>query len=46
MQACGVDFEVKGYLANAPHNVDEVIDKKYVCPQSIHSAWFSFASRS
>ncbi|KAG7225772.1 hypothetical protein INR49_014423 [Caranx melampygus] len=32
-KACGVDFEVKGYLANAPSDVDEVIEKKYVCPQ-------------
>lgn len=30
LQACGVDFEVKAYLANAPHNIDEVIEKKYV----------------
>lgn len=28
LQACGVDFEVKAYLANAQHNVDEVIEKK------------------
>lgn len=30
LQACGVDFEVKAYLANVPHNIDEVIEKKYV----------------
>lgn len=33
LQACGVDFEVKAYIANAPNNGDEVIEKKYVCPQ-------------
>lgn len=30
LQACGVDFEVKAYLANAPNNIDEVIQRKYV----------------
>lgn len=29
LQACGVDFEVKAYLANAALNPDEVIEKKY-----------------
>lgn len=28
LQACGVDFEVKAYIANAIHDVDEVIEKK------------------
>ncbi|XP_072293316.1 arrestin 3b, retinal (X-arrestin) [Eucyclogobius newberryi] len=30
-KACGVDFEVKAYLANAPDNADEVIEKKDTC---------------
>ncbi|KAK7922476.1 hypothetical protein WMY93_009378 [Mugilogobius chulae] len=30
-KACGVDFEVKAYLANAPDNPDEVIEKKDTC---------------
>lgn len=30
LQACGVDFEVKAYLANAADNANEVIEKKYV----------------
>lgn len=30
VQACGVDFEVKAYIANEPDNGDEVIEKKYV----------------
>lgn len=34
LQACGVDFEVKGYIANVADSAEEVIDKKYVCPQS------------
>lgn len=29
LQACGVDFEIKAYLANVALNPDEVIDKKY-----------------
>lgn len=33
LQACGVDFEVKGYIANAADSADEVIEKKCVCPQ-------------
>lgn len=28
LQACGVDFEVKAFIANEPHNPDEVINKK------------------
>lgn len=31
-QACGVDFEIKAYLANVALNPDEVIDKKYGPP--------------
>lgn len=30
LQACGVDFEIKAYLANVALNPDEVIDKKCV----------------
>lgn len=33
LQACGVDFEIKAYLANAALNPDEVIEKKYGPPQ-------------
>lgn len=33
LQACGVDFEVKAYIANAALNPDEVIEKKYGCLQ-------------
>lgn len=29
LQACGVDFEVKAYIANVAFNADEVIEKKY-----------------
>ncbi|KAJ0044174.1 hypothetical protein NL108_005189, partial [Boleophthalmus pectinirostris] len=29
-KACGVDFEVKAYVANEADNADEVIEKKYV----------------
>lgn len=32
LQACGVDFEIKAYLANVALNPDEVIDKKYAPP--------------
>lgn len=32
LQACGVDFEIKAYLANAALNPDEVIEKKYGIP--------------
>lgn len=37
LQACGVDFEVKGYIANAANNADEVIEKKYACAQPSHT---------
>ncbi|XP_070692512.1 arrestin 3b, retinal (X-arrestin), partial [Pempheris klunzingeri] len=30
-KACGVDFEVKAYIANAANNPDEVIEKKDTC---------------
>jgi len=30
LQACGVDFEVKAFIAKAADNPDEVIEKKYV----------------
>ncbi|CAG09807.1 unnamed protein product, partial [Tetraodon nigroviridis] len=43
-KACGVDFEVKAYLANAPHNVDEVIEKKDTCRLMIRKIQFAPAT--
>ncbi|XP_056898551.1 arrestin 3b, retinal (X-arrestin) [Takifugu flavidus] len=40
-KACGVDFEVKAYLANAPNNVDEVIEKKDTCRLMIRKIQFA-----
>lgn len=31
LQACGVDFEVKAYVAKSADDPDEKIDKKWVC---------------
>lgn len=31
LQACGVDFEVKAYVAKSADDPDEKIDKKQVC---------------
>uniref|UniRef100_A0A3Q3W215 Arrestin-C n=1 Tax=Mola mola TaxID=94237 RepID=A0A3Q3W215_MOLML len=43
-KACGVDFEVKGYIANAAHNIDEVIEKKDTCRLMIRKIQFAPAS--
>ncbi|KAM9849676.1 arrestin 3b, retinal (X-arrestin) [Aulostomus maculatus] len=43
-KACGVDFEVKAYLANAANNVDEVIEKKDTCRLMIRKIQFAPAS--
>ncbi|XP_071381344.1 arrestin-C-like, partial [Centroberyx affinis] len=40
-QACGVDFEVKGYVANYPDNADEVIEKKDTCRLMIRKIQFA-----
>lgn len=40
-KACGVDFEVKAYLANAPDNGDEVIEKKDTCRLMIRKIQFA-----
>ncbi|XP_062249242.1 arrestin 3b, retinal (X-arrestin) isoform X2 [Platichthys flesus] len=40
-KACGVDFEVKAYLANAPSNVDEEIEKKDTCRLMIRKIQFA-----
>ncbi|XP_037635820.1 arrestin 3b, retinal (X-arrestin) isoform X2 [Sebastes umbrosus] len=43
-KACGVDFEVKGYIANAANNVDEVIEKKDTCRLMIRKIQFAPAN--
>ncbi|XP_068181640.1 arrestin 3b, retinal (X-arrestin) [Antennarius striatus] len=43
-KACGVDFEVKGYLANAPNNADEVIEKKDTCRLMVRKIQFAPAN--
>eukprot|EP00064_Thunnus_orientalis_P006146 superscaffoldBa00000626_g6162 len=43
-QACGVDFEVKAYLANAPNNIDEVVEKKDTCRLMIRKIQFAPAN--
>ncbi|KAM9376197.1 arrestin 3b, retinal (X-arrestin) [Pholidichthys leucotaenia] len=43
-KACGVDFEVKGYIANEPDNADEVISKKDTCRLMIRKIQFAPAS--
>ncbi|XP_029918585.1 arrestin 3b, retinal (X-arrestin) isoform X1 [Myripristis murdjan] len=40
-KACGVDFEVKGYVANEPDNADEVIEKKDTCRLMIRKIQFA-----
>ncbi|XP_042275444.1 arrestin 3b, retinal (X-arrestin) [Thunnus maccoyii] len=43
-KACGVDFEVKAYLANAPNNIDEVVEKKDTCRLMIRKIQFAPAN--
>ncbi|XP_047190178.1 arrestin 3b, retinal (X-arrestin) isoform X3 [Scophthalmus maximus] len=43
-KACGVDFEVKGYIANAANNPDEVIEKKDTCRLMIRKIQFAPAN--
>ncbi|XP_071314532.1 arrestin 3b, retinal (X-arrestin) isoform X2 [Trachinotus anak] len=43
-KACGVDFEVKGYIADLPNNADEVIDKKDTCRLMIRKIQFAPAN--
>ncbi|XP_058505621.1 arrestin 3b, retinal (X-arrestin) isoform X1 [Solea solea] len=40
-KACGVDFEVKAYLANAADSADEVIEKKDTCRLMIRKIQFA-----
>uniref|UniRef100_A0A8C5BDT8 Arrestin-C n=1 Tax=Gadus morhua TaxID=8049 RepID=A0A8C5BDT8_GADMO len=42
--ACGVDFELKAYIANAADDGDEVIEKKDTCRLMIRKIQFSPAS--
>jgi len=30
LQPCGVDYEVKAYIANEADSIDEKVEKKYV----------------
>ncbi|KAM3612236.1 uncharacterized protein V6R79_005109 [Siganus canaliculatus] len=43
-KACGVDFEVKAYLANQAVSADEVIDKKDTCRLMIRKIQFAPAN--
>jgi len=43
-KACGVDFEVKAYIANEANNVDEVIEKKDTCRLMIRKIQFAPAN--
>ncbi|XP_030251240.1 arrestin 3b, retinal (X-arrestin) isoform X1 [Sparus aurata] len=43
-KACGVDFEIKGYLANVAFNADEVIEKKDTARLMIRKIQFAPAS--
>ncbi|XP_053179620.1 arrestin 3b, retinal (X-arrestin) [Scomber japonicus] len=43
-KACGVDFEVKAYIANEPNNIDEVIEKKDTCRLMIRKIQFAPAN--
>ncbi|XP_045887597.1 arrestin 3b, retinal (X-arrestin) [Micropterus dolomieu] len=43
-KACGVDFEVKGYIANTPISADEVIEKKDTCRLMIRKIQFAPAN--
>ncbi|KAM8848103.1 arrestin 3b, retinal (X-arrestin) isoform 1-T1 [Synchiropus picturatus] len=40
-KACGVDFEVKAYIANEKNNPDEVIEKKDTCRLMIKKIQFA-----
>ncbi|KAM6953168.1 arrestin 3b, retinal (X-arrestin) [Aplochiton taeniatus] len=40
-KACGVDFEVKGYIANEADNADEEIEKKDTCRLIIRKIQFA-----
>ncbi|KAI3351633.1 hypothetical protein L3Q82_020467 [Scortum barcoo] len=40
-KACGVDFEVKGYIANEADSIDEVIEKKDTCRLIIRKIQFA-----
>ncbi|MEQ2304187.1 hypothetical protein AMECASPLE_024390, partial [Ameca splendens] len=40
-KACGVDFEVKAYIANEANNPDEVIEKKDTCRLMIRKIQFA-----
>ncbi|XP_073342753.1 arrestin 3b, retinal (X-arrestin) [Pagrus major] len=43
-KACGVDFEIKGYLANVACNAEEVIEKKDTCRLMIRKIQFAPAN--
>lgn len=43
-KACGVDFEVKAYVANAADNADEVIEKKDTCRLMIRKIQYAPAN--
>ncbi|XP_076005391.1 arrestin 3b, retinal (X-arrestin) [Genypterus blacodes] len=43
-KACGVDFEVKAYIANNADNADEVIEKKDTCRLMIRKIQFAPAN--
>ncbi|XP_028272758.1 arrestin 3b, retinal (X-arrestin) [Parambassis ranga] len=43
-KACGVDFEIKAYIANEPDNADEVIEKKDTCRLMIKKIQFAPAT--
>ncbi|KAM8732999.1 arrestin 3b, retinal (X-arrestin) [Acanthopagrus schlegelii] len=43
-KACGVDFEIKGYLANVAFNADEVIEKKDTARLMIRKIQFAPAN--
>ncbi|XP_017263508.1 arrestin 3b, retinal (X-arrestin) [Kryptolebias marmoratus] len=45
-KACGVDFEVKAFIANEPHNPDEVIHKKDTCRLIIRKIQFAPANKA
>ncbi|XP_061581492.1 arrestin 3b, retinal (X-arrestin) [Cololabis saira] len=43
-KACGVDFEVKAYIAKEVNNIDEVIEKKDTCRLMIRKIQFAPAT--
>ncbi|XP_041846465.1 arrestin 3b, retinal (X-arrestin) isoform X1 [Melanotaenia boesemani] len=45
-KACGVDFEVKAYIANEQLNIDEVIEKKNTCRLMIRKIQFAPANNT